>query len=121
MKKIWISSGLCVSLLLMVGCSSSKTTVTKSTSQVNTQNSTSVVTKQDYTLEQLKKYNGKNGNPAYVAIDGTIYDVTNAKNWSNGEHKNGIAAGKDLSKEIDGAPHGRDVLSGLTIIGKVKQ
>jgi len=120
MKKIWISSALCVTILLMAGCSSSKTPVKQTTPQVSTQNSTNVASKGDLTLEQLKKYDGQNGNPAYVAIDGTIYDVTNAKGWSNGKHKNGLTAGKDLSKEIGGSPHGKDVLANLTVVGKIK-
>ena len=31
----------------------------------------------ELTLDQLKQYDGKNGNPAYVAVDGVIYDMTN--------------------------------------------
>lgn len=121
MKKIWISSILCVTIILMVGCSNSKTQVKQTTPQVTTENSSTVVaSKGDLTLEQLKKYDGQNGNPAYVAIDGTIYDVTNAKEWSNGKHKNGITAGKDLSKEIGSSPHGKDVLVNLPVVGKIK-
>lgn len=120
MKKILISSLISILVMLsMVGCSSSKTATQKSTSQTNTKSSTSIAAK-DLTLTQLTKYNGKNGNAAYVAVDGTIYDVTNAKGWSNGEHKNGITAGKDLSKEIGNSPHGKDVLKNLPIIGKLK-
>lgn len=32
--------------------------------------------RQDLTLEQLSKYNGRDGNPAYIAVNGVIYDVT---------------------------------------------
>lgn len=120
MKKIWITSVLCVSILLMVGCSSSKTPVKQTTPKVNTQTSSEVTSKQDLTLEELKKYNGQNGNPAYVAVDGIIYDVTNAQGWRNGQHKDGVTGGKDLSKEIGSAPHGKDVLVGLPVIGKLK-
>ena len=48
------------------------------------------------TQEELKQYDGKNGRKAYVAIDGTIYDVTDVDAWKNGEH-HGNVAGKDLS------------------------
>ncbi len=29
-----------------------------------------------FTREELKKYDGQNGNPAYVAINNRVYDVT---------------------------------------------
>ena len=120
MKKIWLASALCATILLMAGCSSSKTPVQQITPQTSTQKSATVAATGDLTLEQLKKYDGQNGNPAYVAVDGTIYDVTNAKGWNNGKHKNGISAGKDLTTEIGSAPHGKSVLANLTVIGKLK-
>jgi len=32
----------------------------------------------EFTLEDLKKFNGKNGTPAYVACDGKVYDVSDS-------------------------------------------
>lgn len=29
-----------------------------------------------FTREELAKFNGQNGQPAYVAISGTVYDVS---------------------------------------------
>ena len=73
----------------------------------------------ELTLEQLKQYDGKNGNPAYVAVDGIIYDVTNVKAWKNGEH-NGYSAGNDLTDIIKNkSPHGVKNLEGLPIVGKL--
>ena len=73
----------------------------------------------ELTLEQLKQYDGKNGNPAYVAVDGIIYDVTNVKAWRNGEH-NGYSAGNDLTDIIKNkSPHGVKNLEGLPIVGKL--
>lgn len=71
------------------------------------------------TLDQLKQYDGKNGNPAYIAVDGVIYDVTNDDNWKKGSHK-GYSAGNDLTDEIEGkSPHGTSVLEGVPIVGKI--
>ena len=73
----------------------------------------------ELTLDQLKQYDGKNGNPAYVAVDGVIYDVTNVKAWKNGDH-NGYTAGNDLTDIIKNkSPHGVKNLEGLPIVGKL--
>ena len=71
------------------------------------------------TLEQLKQYDGKNGNSAYIAVDGVLYDVTGVRQWKNGSHE-GYSAGKDLTDAILGkSPHGTSVLDGIPIVGKL--
>ncbi|MBI4657010.1 MAG: YHS domain-containing protein [Elusimicrobia bacterium] len=50
-----------------------------------------------FTLEELKKYDGKNNMPAYVAVNGVVYDVSQVKPWKGGEHKNRHSAGADLT------------------------
>jgi predicted heme/steroid binding protein len=72
------------------------------------------------TLEQLKEYNGQGGKPAYVAIEGIIYDVTNVRTWSGGRHQ-GFTAGQDLTDTLKNrSPHGIRVLSNLKVVGKLK-
>ncbi|NLF27234.1 MAG: hypothetical protein GX592_04990 [Clostridiales bacterium] len=73
----------------------------------------------ELTIEELAAYNGKDGQPAYVAVNGVIYDVTDVAAWKNGAH-NGNVAGKDLTGAIKGAPHGESVLKDLPIVGKLK-
>jgi len=75
----------------------------------------------EFTLDDLSKYNGQNGQPAYIAIDGVVYDVSNAKGWKDGIHKGKYQAGKDWSQEILKSPHGKKVLDKLPIMGKLKQ
>lgn len=73
----------------------------------------------ELTLDQLKQYDGKNGNPAYIAVDGVIYDVSNVSRWKNGSHE-GYSAGKDLTDAIKGkSPHGTSVLEGVPVVGKL--
>lgn len=72
------------------------------------------------TIEELAKYNGKNGKPAYVAVDGIIYDVTGVRVWKNGRHKGQHDAGADLSEQINKkSPHGPRVLKKRPVIGKI--
>jgi predicted heme/steroid binding protein len=71
---------------------------------------------QTFTLDELAQYDGKNGNDAYVAVDGIVYDVTNAAKWQNGSHY-GIQAGTDCTTAISRSPHGSSVLDGLPIVG----
>lgn len=136
MNKILIVTTIFLSLIV-VGCSSNSgstqstspsTTTSPSTSSSSSTGSTSnssttatpTVTTGDMTLAELKKFNGQNGNPAYVAVKGVIYDVSNVKEWQNGIHKNGIKAGADLTKMIGDSPHGESVLKNLPVIGKLK-
>ena len=69
-----------------------------------------------FTVAELKQYDGKNGHPAYVAVSGKVYDVTNSRAWRKGTHQ-GYAAGQDLTDAINSAPHGTSVLDGLPVVG----
>ena len=72
------------------------------------------------TLKELKEFNGKDGKPAYVAVDGIIYDMTNSVPWKNGSH-NGFEAGNDLTKEIkEVSPHGVGKLENVVEVGRVR-
>ncbi|MDP4182580.1 MAG: cytochrome b5 domain-containing protein [Bacillota bacterium] len=67
----------------------------------------------------MKKYNGKNGNPAYIAIEGKVYDVTNAPRWNNGMHE-GVEAGNDLTEQMKNSPHGLSKLESVKVVGVLK-
>ncbi|QJD72781.1 cytochrome b5 domain-containing protein [Lactobacillus acetotolerans] len=69
-----------------------------------------------FTKESLLHYDGKDGRPAYVAVDGTVYDVTNNPHWTGGTH-HGHLAGRDLSVAITHSPHGKSVLRKLNKVG----
>lgn len=75
----------------------------------------------ELTLVELAEYNGKDGKPAYVAVDGVIYDMTDSGMWKNGEH-NGFSAGQDLTDVIKNqSPHGVGKLSNVPAVGKIKE
>ncbi len=73
-----------------------------------------------FTLEELKQYDGTNGNPAYVAVDGVVYDVTDKPLWAGGTHK-GNLAGQDLSEAILKSPHGKAKLEELPVVGTLAE
>ena len=75
------------------------------------------------TLDELTKYNGQDGWPAYVAVNGVIYDLTNSRLWRGGMHdpSDGHAvAGRDLTDIfINQAPHDMENLKRFPIVGKI--
>jgi len=70
-----------------------------------------------FTLAELAKYNGKNGNRAYVAVKGKVYDVTDSPLWPGGDHLGAHQPGADLTAELDLAPHGPENLDKVTLVG----
>lgn len=71
-----------------------------------------------FTLQELSKYDGKGGNPAYVAVNGIVYDVTNNAAWAAATHF-GLTAGKDLTNAFASCHAGQPILSKLKIVGKL--
>lgn len=67
---------------------------------------------------ELAKFDGQNGNPAYVAVDGKVYDVSNVPQWRGGAHAGGsIKAGQDQTEALKRSPHGAKNLEGLPVVG----
>ncbi|WP_367569496.1 cytochrome b5 domain-containing protein [Lacrimispora sp.] len=69
-----------------------------------------------FTLEELAAYNGKNGAPAYVAVHGVVYDVTNNSVWRGGPHF-GMEAGNDITEQFNTCHPGARVLQVLPVVG----
>jgi predicted heme/steroid binding protein len=125
-KKNFFISLFILSTLLLMGCSSGATTPS-APSQAATNNNSDVATgeagtdEQVFTLEELSAFNGKDGNDAYIAVSGVVYDVTNSSMWKSGQH-NGFEAGKDLTDAIlNQSPHGIQVLDNIPIIGTLSE
>ncbi len=71
-----------------------------------------------FTLQELSSFDGKNGNPAYVAVDSTVYEVTNTAAWAAATHF-GLTAGKDLTSEFVSCHAGQPILNKLKVVGKL--
>jgi len=74
----------------------------------------------EFTLSELAQYDGTKGKPAYVAVNGIVYDVSGNPKWSGGSH-HGLTPGKDLSSQFEGC-HGSAsaILSKLPKVGVLK-
>ncbi len=129
-SKFSIAALAILATLFIVGCSAQTAAVatTEPATTATTATETEVATTDpttatidsmglELTLAELAQYNGKDGMPAYVAVDGIIYDVTNLAKWKNGEH-NGYTAGQDLTDIIKNkSPHGVVKLNGVPVVG----
>ena len=71
------------------------------------------------TLQQLSRFDGKEGRPAYIAYQGKVYDVSHSFLWKEGRHQVLHEAGKDLTGALESAPHGPDLLARVSLIGDV--
>jgi predicted heme/steroid binding protein len=69
------------------------------------------------TLAELANYDGRDGRRAYIAVNGTIYDVTDSPRWKNGLHPPDHQAGQDLTEELAKAPHVRAVVERFKVVG----
>ena len=62
-----------------------------------------------FTPEDLKRYNGERGAPAYLAHGGIVYDVSGCPKWRTGLHEQLHFAGFDLTDALAEAPHAAEV------------
>ncbi|SDK98289.1 cytochrome b5 domain-containing protein [Natronincola ferrireducens] len=74
----------------------------------------------EFTLEELAQYDGSGGRPAYVAVNGIVYDVSLEATWGGGTHFS-LYAGRDLTGAFMGCHGGRpEILKNLPQVGVLK-
>ena len=69
------------------------------------------------TQAELKKNDGQDSRPAWIVLDGKVYDVSDSPMWVDGDHFAEHLAGRDLSAEMAEAPHDESVLESVTYVG----
>jgi predicted heme/steroid binding protein len=71
------------------------------------------------TKQELEQNNGKNGKPAYLSYKGKVYDVSESSFWVDGDHLGMHEAGKDLTEELEMAPHREENLQRVKLVGEL--
>lgn len=106
---------LMISILVLVGCSAES--VPETTPESTPVDAEELV----LTTEELSEFDGMDGKPAYIVVDGVIYDVSNVEPWKGATH-NGFSAGQDLTEEIKTkSPHGVSKLKDVPIVGRLEK
>jgi len=75
---------------------------------------------EELSVEELAQKDGREGRPVYIAYKGKIYDVSASKLWKTGSHMKRHPAGKDLSADMGGAPHGPEMLDRYPQVGIIR-
>jgi predicted heme/steroid binding protein len=87
----------------------------------NQENETIQSEQREFTLEELAEYDGSGGRPAYVAVNGIVYDVSLEATWGGSTHFN-LYAGKDLTAQFNGCHEGNlEVLRNLPQVGIIQE
>lgn len=77
---------------------------------------------QEFTMEEISRYNGSNGEKVYVVYEGQVYDITESEFWESGSHMGLHEAGKDLTDDLNlEAPHESDALKKYPVVGILKK
>lgn len=74
----------------------------------------------NFTIRELKEFNGRDGKPTYVAFKGKVYDVSGSSLWTDGAHRGRHVAGGDLTPGMVNAPHDEAVLSRFPVVGQIR-
>ncbi len=72
-----------------------------------------------FTLEELKTFDGAEGRPIYIAYNGKIYDLSSSPLFQGDKRMRCHIAGKDLTRDIEIAPHGEDLVFKFPVVGRL--
>lgn len=75
----------------------------------------------DIYAEDLEQNDGKEGRPAYIVHKDNVIDVSKSQLWKGGLHMQRHHAGRDLTTDIQAAPHGIEMLERYPTIGKYQR
>lgn len=122
-KAVLVLALLLLAGTLLAGCGGSKTETTQTSGEEKRGEEGQDNGAKVFTVEDLAQFDGKDGRPAYVAVDGVVYDLAGSSTWPEGDHTPcdlDAMAGKDLSETIEKAPaRMRTYLQRFPVVGKM--
>jgi predicted heme/steroid binding protein len=72
-----------------------------------------------FTLEELQRFDGTEGRPIYIAYKGKVYDISKSPLFQGEKRMRCHVAGKDLTRDIEMAPHGEDLVFKFQVVGRL--
>jgi predicted heme/steroid binding protein/uncharacterized membrane protein len=75
----------------------------------------------EFDPKELAEYNGENDRPVYIVYQDKVYDLSQSKLWKGGLHMRRHHAGKNLTTDIQAAPHGPELLNRYPQVGTLKK
>jgi 2-oxoglutarate/2-oxoacid ferredoxin oxidoreductase subunit beta len=72
-----------------------------------------------FPLKELLRFDGQEGRPLYVGYKGKVYDLSSSPLFQGEKRMRCHIAGKDLTREIELAPHGEDLVLKFPVVGRL--
>jgi len=73
-----------------------------------------------FTLEELQHFDGTEGRATYIGYKGKIYDLSASPLFQGEKRMRCHIGGKDLTKDIEIAPHGEDLVLKFPVMGRLR-
>ncbi len=90
----------------------------KAGKKVEAEPETSMEGLRPFTLKELENFNGTEGRPLYVGYKGKVYDLSSSPLFQGEKRMRCHIAGKDLTKDIEIAPHGEELVFKFPVVGR---
>jgi 2-oxoglutarate ferredoxin oxidoreductase subunit beta len=72
-----------------------------------------------FTVEELQRFDGVEGKPIYMGYKGRVYDLSASPLFQGEKRMRCHIAGKDLTHDIEIAPHGEDLVFTFPVVGRL--
>jgi 2-oxoglutarate ferredoxin oxidoreductase subunit beta len=72
-----------------------------------------------FPLKELQRFDGQEGRPLYIGYKGKVYDLSSSPLFQGEKRMRCHIAGKDLTREIEFAPHGEDLVLKFPVVGRL--